>query len=129
MRGLPLAPRGAPVLLGLLLLGASPSSGEPLLLHIRPNDASAADAAKTGGRTGDVELAAARAAREAVWERSDRRARIAIASVCTDCMKAPPAEAAMPNAPTPAAATAVPPSAAPTPTEPVLALAATQATP
>jgi hypothetical protein len=33
------------------------------------------------------EVARARAAREAVWERADRRARIAIASVCSGCLQ------------------------------------------
>jgi hypothetical protein len=46
---------------------------EPLFLRIRPND-DVADATR------------ARALREAVWARSDRRARIAIASVCTGCL-------------------------------------------
>jgi hypothetical protein len=47
---------------------------EPLFLRIRPNN-------------DDGAAARARALREEVWARSDRRARIAIASVCTGCMK------------------------------------------
>ncbi|WP_233382100.1 hypothetical protein [Methylobacterium sp. C25] len=64
-----------PVLLAGAVLAASPASAEePLFLRIRPND--------------DAAVAArARALRASVWARSDRRARIAIASVCTGCMK------------------------------------------
>ena len=126
MRGLPLALLCAP-----LVLGATAATGEPLFLHIRPNDAPPADTVGPAGRTSDGEAAAARAAREAVWERSDRRARIAIASVCTGCLKPlPTSEAAKPAPPAalePARAGAVHADTAPV--ESVLSLAATQATP
>ncbi|WP_170249030.1 hypothetical protein [Methylobacterium haplocladii] len=57
-----------------LIAGPARADDEPLFLRIRPND--------------DVAVAArARALREEVWARSDRRARIAIASVCTGCLK------------------------------------------
>lgn len=69
MRGLRLV-----VLAATCLALPSARADEPLLLRIRPND--------------DAAVAArARALREAVWARSDRRARIAIASVCTGCLK------------------------------------------
>lgn len=64
---------------------------EPLFLRIRPSDAPP-PAIGSGGA--DAEIAAARAAREAVWERSTIRANIAIASVCTGCL-------GRPSAPTP----------------------------
>ena len=72
---------------------------EPLLLRIRPNDAPPREAG-AGGAPSDAEVAAqARAAREAVWERADRRARQAIASVCTGCLKAAPPVSSPPAPP------------------------------
>jgi len=68
-------------------VGESPAS-EPLFLRIRPFDASRPEGIGTVGPSAH-DVAAARAAREAVWERAERRARIAIASVCTGCL--PPA--------------------------------------
>ena len=60
---------------------------EPLYLRIRSHPAARLDGAAGAG------LAAGPTAegppRETVWERSDRRARIAIASVCTGCLPAP----------------------------------------
>jgi hypothetical protein len=58
--------------------GQETSAHEPLFLRIRPQADSVA-----------AEIRAARAAREAVWERSSARARLAIASVCTGCIPAP----------------------------------------
>lgn len=96
--------------LGLLALGPAMAE-EPLFLRIRPQGASPAEIG--AGGASEVEAARrARAAREAVWERANARARIVIASVCTGCMKPlPPApkaaqEAAVPGAAeTPAAGT------------------------
>ncbi|GEP10737.1 hypothetical protein [Methylobacterium gnaphalii] len=62
------------ILAGSTLMASPAFAEEPLFLRIRPNDDEAV-------------AARARALREAVWARSDRRARIAIASVCTGCMK------------------------------------------
>lgn len=59
------------MVLAFVLAGLTPAQAqEPLLLRIRSS-------------TPD---AVAYAEREAVWERSERRARIAIASVCTGCL-------------------------------------------
>ena len=55
--------------------------------------------------------AEARAAHEAVWERANHRARIAIASVCTGCLPPPPR--AVPPAPAPTEAAAAEPPAGP----------------
>jgi hypothetical protein len=68
---------------------------QPLFLRIRPQASaslgSGGSAAYSGALT-DAEIARqARAAREAVWERAAARARIAIASVCTGCLKPEPA--------------------------------------
>ncbi len=128
MRGLHLALLCAP-----LVLGATAAAGEPLFLHLRPNDPPPPDAIGPPGRASEAEVAAARAAREAVWERSDRRARIAIASVCTGCMKPLPAPQA--GKPAPAAPAAVDAAGTETarpdttPADPVLSLAGTQAIP
>lgn len=54
---------------------------EPLYLRIRANPEARLDGAAAGGPP-----AAGTARRESAWERSDRRARIAIASVCTGCL-------------------------------------------
>lgn len=54
---------------------------EPLFLRIRP-----------AGVLSDEEVARqARLAREAVWTRSDQRARAAIASICAGCLRSDPA--------------------------------------
>ncbi|GAA0280194.1 hypothetical protein GCM10008965_54190 [Methylorubrum aminovorans] len=58
---------------------------EPLYLRIRASPEARLDGAAGAGPTGGP-LAAGRARGESAWERSDRRARIAIASVCTGCM-------------------------------------------
>ena len=68
---------------------------QPLFLRIRPQASaslgSGGSAAYSGALT-DAEIARqARAAREAVWERAAARARIAIASVCTGCLRPEPA--------------------------------------
>lgn len=88
----------------------SAATAEPLLLRIRPNG-SLPEALGSAGPLSDAEIAAqARAAREAVWERSNRRARIAIASVCTGCLPARPPNLSRPE-PTHLAPTSAPPSA------------------
>ncbi|BAU92953.1 hypothetical protein MPPM_4348 [Methylorubrum populi] len=58
---------------------------EPLYLRIRANPEARLDGAAAAGPTGGPP-AAGTARRESAWERSDRRARIAIASVCTGCL-------------------------------------------
>lgn len=102
-----------------LLLTLPPAlAEEPLFLRIRPQG-SPPGAIGSGGPSSD-EIAAARAAREAVWERSTQRANRAIASVCTGCLKDwPPARPAR-NDDTPVAAAPIPESApepAPAPAE------------
>lgn len=83
------------------LAGAPASAQEPLFLRIRPADAPP-PAIGSGGA--DAAVATARAAREAVWERSTVRANIAIASVCTGCLGRPPAPTPLrPERPRPAA--------------------------
>ena len=73
---------------GLLAVPAPACAEEPLFLRIRPNGS---DSPGSPDRASDEALAArARAMREAVWTRSDTRARIAIASVCTGCLKPMP---------------------------------------
>ncbi|MEA1832721.1 hypothetical protein U8607_11570 [Methylobacterium durans] len=71
---------------------------QPLLLRIRPQGAPP-EIGAGGGALPDAEAARrALAAREAVWERASVRARIAIASVCTGCLKpVPPAPAPLPE--------------------------------
>ncbi|KQP51621.1 hypothetical protein [Methylobacterium sp. Leaf106] len=69
------------------LAGSPVLAQEPLLLRIRPPDAAPAEIGAGGGMPSAEEVARARAAREAVWERADRRARIAIASVCSGCLQ------------------------------------------
>ena len=82
---MPLRTLSLALLAGLL---ATPCAAqEALFLRIRPHEAPPPGGIETDPSADEV--AAARAAREAVWERSDRRARLAIASVCTDCL--PPA--------------------------------------
>ena len=56
-----------------ILCASSAAAEEPLFLRIRPQP-----------RTGSA--GAADAAREAIWTRSQTRARAAIASVCTGCL-------------------------------------------
>ncbi len=103
-------PRRAPLaglLSGLaagLLAGASAAMAEeaaPLYLRIRPPEARPVETGTGGSGREDGAASAsvlaeadairrARAAREAVWERSNARARVLIASVCTGCMKPMP---------------------------------------
>lgn len=75
----------------IVLSAALPSpveAQEPLFLRIRP----AAPDAGSAAAGIDDEAADARARSEAVWQRSERRARLAIASVCRGCLgdAAPP---------------------------------------
>ncbi|GJE59047.1 hypothetical protein [Methylobacterium trifolii] len=70
------------------LAAGSAAAQEPLFLRIRPQGAP-----EIGGGSDEAVARAARAAREAVWERSAVRARRAIASVCTGCLKDWPAQA------------------------------------
>ncbi|GJE27116.1 hypothetical protein [Methylobacterium organophilum] len=95
------------VLAGAALGPSSASAQEPLFLRIRPNPAP--EAASGGADRSDAAVAAA--AHEAVWERANRRARIAIASVCTGCLPPPPR--AVPPAPAPTEAAAAEPPAGP----------------
>lgn len=77
--------------LALLLILATHQTAlaeEPLLLRIRPNH----NEDEFGrGSAASPEAIARQAwlAREAVWERSRRNAEIAIASICTGCLKEP----------------------------------------
>ena len=118
VRGLALA--GSAVA-SLPLAGAPAAAQEPLFLRIRPQDA---PPPAIGTGRADAEVAAARAAREAVWQRSTERANIAIASVCTGCLGRPPAPPPLrPERPRPAtppegaqtAPASADPSAAPSP--------------
>lgn len=107
---------------GLLAPGASSAmaeEGQPLYLRIRPPESrtpetgtgGAGEARREDGATALADAEAirrARAAREAVWERANARARVVIASVCTGCMKP------MPPAPVLAAPE---PATAPSPAE------------
>ena len=87
----------------LFAMPAAVRAEEPLYLRIRPNPSpeGAASAGQAGGRP-----AGTGTGRETVWERADRRARIAIASVCTGCLDprflGPPPVAAFEAAPVPA---------------------------
>lgn len=90
-----LACRLAASSLACALAGSPVLAQEPLLLRIRPPDAAPAEIGASGGMPSAEEVARARAAREAVWERADRRARIAIASVCSGCLQ--PERPARPN--------------------------------
>ncbi len=64
---------------GIAGMPLAASAQEPLYLKIRPG--------LPPGLDGDgIAAAQAAAARESVWQRADRRARIAIASVCTGCL-------------------------------------------
>jgi hypothetical protein len=76
----------AAALLGILC-GSIPAvrAQEPLYLRIRANPDARLDGTAAAGPAG-APLAAGAARRESAWERSDRRARIAIASVCTGCL-------------------------------------------
>jgi hypothetical protein len=85
---------------GLLPPPAMAEEGAPLYLRIRPPDARTPETGAGGAGASDRDDGAAlaeaeavrraRAAREAVWERSNARARVLIASVCTGCMKPMP---------------------------------------
>ncbi|PXW63040.1 hypothetical protein [Methylobacterium sp. B4] len=85
---------GRAALLAVALLAPSDAvrAEEPLYLRIRANPAARLDGAAGAGqgqgqRTAPTAgSAVADTARESVWERSDRRARIAIASVCDGCL-------------------------------------------
>ena len=82
-------PWGRAALLAVALLAPSDAvrAEEPLYLRIRANPAARLDGAGQGtGTAPTAGSAVADTARESVWERSDRRARIAIASVCTGCL-------------------------------------------
>ena len=86
-------PWGRAALLAVALLAPSDAvrAEEPLYLRIRANPAARLDGAGQGTGQGQgtpptAGSAVADTARESVWERSDRRARIAIASVCTGCL-------------------------------------------
>ena len=71
----------APTLFAAAALSAMPAAvraEEPLYLRIRPGPSPEAAAAGSGQER--------ESGRESVWERADRRARIAIASVCTGCL-------------------------------------------
>ncbi|WP_132256471.1 hypothetical protein [Methylobacterium segetis] len=106
--------------LGLLVAEAGPAraeppppdgSAQPLFLRIRPQGAPLETGA-AGGAAPLSEAETARralAAREAVWERATIRARIAIASVCTGCLRPEAAPAA--PAPEPVRAAPEPPAA------------------
>lgn len=79
------------LLAGLALPIEPVRAQEPLFLRIRPPDAAPPAGVGSEPVVPDDEIARrARAAREAVWERSTRRAQIAIASVCTGCLKPAP---------------------------------------
>lgn len=78
-----------PILAFLLAGLPAAHAQEPLFLRIRPPDGAPRDAGAAGAADEAARQAAAnraRAARESVWARSDRRARIAIASICTGCL-------------------------------------------
>ena len=98
------------VLAALVASGPPASAQEPLFLRIRPQDSTPRDG---GAGPSAAEVAAARAAREAVWERSAARARIAIASVCTGCLGPPPAVPTPARTLTAAGASANGPASAP----------------
>jgi hypothetical protein len=59
---------------------------EPLLLRIKPLGEAPQDLGAGSGPTWEDEARQARARNEAVWARAERRANIAIASVCTGCL-------------------------------------------
>jgi len=82
---------------------------EPLYLRIRANPDARLAGTSTSGTAASGPAAAA-TARESVWERSDRRARIAIASVCTGCLPARSDPIAVRPSPVAEAATADMPS-------------------
>lgn len=76
----------APALFAVALLSAMPAAVRaegPLYLRIRPNPVPAATAVAGSGQERE---SGREAGRETVWERADRRARLAIASVCTGCL-------------------------------------------
>ncbi len=67
----------------LFAMPAAVRAEEPLSLRIRPNPSPEGATGLAGGRP-----AGSGTGRETVWERADRRARLAIASVCTGCLDA-----------------------------------------
>ncbi len=69
----------------LSAMPAAVRAEEPLYLRIRPNPVPDASVGSGVGRAGAVGQGR-EAGRETVWERADRRARLAIASVCTGCL-------------------------------------------
>ncbi len=107
---------------GLCCAGPAVRAEEPLYLRIRANPEARLDAG-AGAMTGTMNgPPAAGPPRESAWERSDRRARIAIASVCSGCL-APRStlRAFMPSSVAEAPSSAAPPrdaTADPTPDPP-----------
>ncbi|WP_342154438.1 hypothetical protein [Methylorubrum sp. SB2] len=84
----------------LSAMPAAVRAEEPLYLRIRPNPVPDASVGSGQGRAVAAAGQGREAGRETVWERADRRARLAIASVCTGCLDprflARPVEAAPP---------------------------------
>ena len=70
-------------------LAFSAAAEEALFLRIRPLSAPIDDEGSAGSSFDREEARQALARREEVWNRAERRARIAIASVCSGCLKAP----------------------------------------
>lgn len=70
---------------GLVIAIPPAKAQEPLLLRIRPAGDPAAGLGSAGGSDDGI-ARDARARSQAVWDRADRRAHIAIASVCTGCI-------------------------------------------
>ncbi|KQT60895.1 hypothetical protein ASG52_16760 [Methylobacterium sp. Leaf456] len=78
----------AAALFAAVALSAMPAAVRaegPLYLRIRPNPVPDASIGSGQGRAGAAGQGR-EAGRETVWERADRRARTAIASVCTGCL-------------------------------------------
>lgn len=96
------------LLAGFAIANPAAKAQEPLLLRIRPAGEAPADLGGAG-TSGEMIAREARARSQAVWDRADRRARIAIASVCTGCIEPAPAPAP-PIVRTDAASAAVPSS-------------------
>lgn len=80
---------------GLTIAIPPAEAQEPLLLRIRPSGDQPADLG-SAGLSDDRIARDARARSQAVWDRADRRARIAIASVCTGCIEPARASATLP---------------------------------
>jgi hypothetical protein len=97
--------------MGLVVAIPFAQAQEPLLLRIRPFGEAPHELGAGSGSTAEDEARQARARSEAVWQRAERRSRIAIASVCTGCLTPArpnaersadiPTEAATPAAATP----------------------------